>query len=248
MIAAAAFAVVVPALDEADLIGSCVTSVRAALRHVGAELGAPGVLVVAADSCRDGTEAAAAAAWRSAGPERAGERLVIHRGQWRCVGRARAAGTELALRHLTGRRGAVGEEAVWIGNTDADTEVPGDWLAAQHDLAADGWDAVAGVIDVEDFSGHPAHAESVFRRTYLLHADGTHPHVHGANLGVRASTYRAAGGWHPLGLSEDHDLWRRIGEAGGRRTSSTALVVRTSGRPFGRAAGGFADTLREVVA
>ena len=39
--------------------------------------------------------------------------------------------------------------------------------------------------------------------------DGTHRHVHGANLGVRADLLDAVGGWRRLHTGEDHDLWQR---------------------------------------
>ena len=48
--------------------------------------------------------------------------------------------------------------------------------------------------------------KSRFRMTYQINTDGTHPHVHGANLGMRADAYLAAGGWNPLPTAEDHDL------------------------------------------
>jgi cellulose synthase/poly-beta-1,6-N-acetylglucosamine synthase-like glycosyltransferase len=77
--------------------------------------------------------------------------------------------------------------------------------------------------------------------------DVTHPHVHGANLGIRADAYLDAGGWSDLALAEDHCLWGRVRACGWRVASSVACVVTTSGRLNGRAQGGFADTLRKMV-
>jgi hypothetical protein len=41
----------------------------------------------------------------------------------------------------------------------------------------------------------------------VTYEDGTHPHVHGANLGIRADAYSDAGGWNDLTVAEDHCLW-----------------------------------------
>ena len=85
----------------------------------------------------------------------------------------------------------------------------------------------------------------------MIHPDGSHPHVHGANLGVRADAYLKAGGWSHVETGEDHDLWSRLTEAGLRRLSSSAITVLTSGRRVGRAPNGFAEALaahNELVA
>jgi hypothetical protein len=79
---------------------------------------------------------------------------------------------------------------------------------------------------------------------YLAMPDGTHAHVHGANLGVRADAYVDAGGWPQLALAEDHCLWLRIKARGWPVIAASASIVCTSGRLVGRAMGGFADTLR----
>jgi hypothetical protein len=82
-----------------------------------------------------------------------------------------------------------------------------------------------------------------FRKTYLIHPDGSHPHVHGANLGVRADAYLRAGGWQSLATAEDHDLWNRLLEIGSSRRSIGHMTVLTSGRRIGRAPRGFAGAL-----
>jgi hypothetical protein len=97
-------------------------------------------------------------------------------------------------------------------------------------------------VDVDHFTEHRTIVESRFRMTYQINADGTHPHVHGANLGVRADAYRIAGGWHALQTAEDHDLWRRLCAAG-NHLSDASLQVITSGRRVGRAPLGFAGAL-----
>ncbi len=81
--------------------------------------------------------------------------------------------------------------------------------------------------------------EARFRLSYTIHPDGSHPHVHGANLGVRADAYLRAGEWNALETAEDHDLWGRLPN----RLSTARIEVVTSGRRQGRAPSGFAGAL-----
>jgi hypothetical protein len=131
----------------------------------------------------------------------------------------------------------------WLANTDADCVVPSTWLRDQIDFAASGIEAVAGIISVDSFEEHGPEVPALFHTTYSIHADGTHPHIHGANLGIRADRYLAVGGWADLKTAEDHDLWGRLRQTGGRLLSSAQLRVVTSGRRVGRAPSGFAGAL-----
>ncbi len=67
--------------------------------------------------------------------------------------------------------------------------------------------------------------------------------MHGANLGVRASAYREAGGFAPLALHEDVDLVARVKASGRPWVASDRVRVSTSGRTTGRVIGGFATFL-----
>jgi hypothetical protein len=98
-------------------------------------------------------------------------------------------------------------------------------------------------VDVDNFDEHEPEVAERFRRSYLIGTDGTHPHVHGANLGVRADAYCCAGGWRDLRTAEDHDLWRRLIDVGAAIASTARIEVITSGRRQGRAPHGFADAL-----
>jgi hypothetical protein len=154
------------------------------------------------------------------------------------VGRTRALAAETALRRYRGplRR-------CWLANTDADCCVPESWLVDQLAIASQDVDVIAGTVDVDSFSDHGAGVDEQFRKTYLIHPDGSHPHVHGANLGVRADAYLRAGGWQSLATAEDHDLWNRLLEIGSSRRSIGHMTVLTSGRRIGRAPRGFAGAL-----
>ena len=154
------------------------------------------------------------------------------------VGVARAAGTRLMLERYAGAL-----TRCWIANTDADCIVPPAWLRTQLDIADRGTEAIAGTVSVDNFSEHRQEVAARFRASYLIDPNGSHPHVHGANLGVRADAYIRAGGWSDFTTAEDHDLWKRLARIGARRQSTSSVTVETSGRRKGRAPNGFADAL-----
>lgn len=220
--------VLIPARDEEDLLPRCLRSVLAARRALYNE--ATCDIVVAIDRS---TDASFAIAKRMLGD--VGSVIRCDAGM---VGLARAEAARLALqrqRHPASR--------IWLANTDADCCVPQTWLTDQLEMARAGVEAVAGIVDVDSFDEHDRMVPQRFRSTYELRPDGTHPHVHGANLGVRADAYIRAGGWAELCTAEDHDLWRRLAATSAVRRSPTSLQVLTSGRREGRAPMGFADAL-----
>lgn len=221
-------AVLIPARNEEALLPRCLQSVL-----LSARLLPPGVttdIIVAADCCNDATERIASQLLRGNGivlPVAAGN-----------VGAARAEAARAAL-----KRSGVPAAQCWLANTDADCEVPETWLLRQLGLAQQGCAAVAGIVDVDCFTEHLAIVEDRFRSSYLTYEDGTHPHVHGANLGVRVDVYLQAGGWAALETAEDHDLWGRLRAVSPLCLSDTGLQVVTSGRRVGRAPLGFAGAL-----
>jgi hypothetical protein len=154
------------------------------------------------------------------------------------VGHARALAAQVALQRYSGQT-----RCCWLANTDADCCVPKTWLLDQLLLAEQGLETIAGIVDVDSFEEHEIGTELQFRNRYIIHQDGSHPHVHGANLGVRADVYLRSGGWKGLASAEDHDLWNRLIKTAGRRISTATVKVLTSGRRTGRAPNGFADAL-----
>ena len=222
------FAVLIPARDEEDLVVRCLSSVDAARLRL--PTGVTSDVVLVSDSSNDGTVTQARRILGDSGI--VVEATIGH------VGGARALAAQVALERYAGPY-----ELCWLANTDADCEVPGDWLVNQLAIAAKGFAAVAGIVDVDSFTEHDPQVETRFRQTYLIHSDGTHPHVHGANIGVRADAYLSAGGWKNLATAEDHDLWNRLKHVGHNRFSDGSLQVMTSGRRRGRAPLGFATAL-----
>ncbi len=221
--------VVVPAHDEEDTLDACLVGLRTAAAAV-ADRARVAVLVVL-DTCRDRSESVA----RHHG-------VGIVRVAARNVGCARAAGaTALLSRH--------GGAPVWLAGTDADSVVRPGWLAAHLDACEQGWDALVGTVEVTDWTAHRPSTEARYVRRYAHGADELgHRHVHGANLGVRASAYRAVGGFAPLVSGEDVDLVARLDRAGHRVRRDHAVPVATSARLDGRAPSGFAGHLRALVA
>ena len=159
----------------------------------------------------------------------------------RRVGTARAAGMKELLRLTAGPDPA----AIWLATTDADTVVPPGWLQRQVAHADAGWDVVLGTVTVADWSEHPPHVPAAFAARYES-GDRPHPHVHGANIGIRASAYRAAGGFRPLRTAEDHALLAAAAEAGCTILPAGDVTVETSGRRQARAPHGFSHLLRTL--
>jgi cellulose synthase/poly-beta-1,6-N-acetylglucosamine synthase-like glycosyltransferase len=229
-----AVAVGIPARDEADRIEACVRSVVAAVRH----LRRPAAIVVAADRCRDATAAVAAAALRHAGPDVVTAVVPVEHG---CVGPARQAACAHAVSVLDRP-----PERIWLATTDADTVVGPTWLADQWRWVARGADGVAGLVEVDTWH----HLQPAARQRWLSLVDGAdggrafgHGHVHGANLGIRASVWARSGGFPARASAEEHALWRAARAGGAWLVGAPDVVVRTSGRLDGRAPDGFADLL-----
>lgn len=225
--------VVIPARNEAGSIVECLDSIDRALAA------APAVdsswIVVVADSCSDQT--ASLARRRLAGRGKVIECSVAS------PGTARRLGAAEVLSHFAIRR----PSDVWIANTDADSRVGEDWISHHLHLASRGFCGVAGIVRITSIEGHDERAVSEFLAGYAVYDDGTHPHVHGANLGIRADAYLDAGGWSDLTVAEDHCLWSRVRNRGWLTIASVGGVVFTSGRLHGRATDGFADTLRRKL-
>jgi glycosyltransferase involved in cell wall biosynthesis len=215
--------VVVPAHNEEEYMPACL----AALRQAAGSVRIPVYLLVVADTCTDETAAVAAAR---------GAQVIEIRA--RNVGAARAAGLARLLRGTAGTDPA----AVWLATTDADTVVPSGWLCRQLSYAAQGWDVVLGTVAVTDWGEHPPHVPTAFAAMYEF-GEGPHPHVHGANLGIRASAYRAAGGFRPLPTAEDHALLAAATEAGCQVLQASDITVETSARRQARAPRGFSHLL-----
>jgi hypothetical protein len=111
-------------------------------------------------------------------------------------------------------------------------------------------DLVLGTVELRTDAGFDQ-AAAAWRHEYhgLIGADGQHPHVHGANLGVRADAYLAGGGFPAVAAREDVRLAEAV-RAMSRYGSVTTTMspVTTSDRRIGRAPYGVAADLRRIAA
>jgi glycosyltransferase involved in cell wall biosynthesis len=228
MSAAWQVAVLIPARNEELLLARCLESVIRAIHTLPATVRATIVLV--SDCSTDRTA--------EIGYSLIGRHGTVLHTCAGTVGTARALAASYAIAKTTAPL-----SNLWLANTDADCVVPYGWLRDQIDHAASGIEAVAGIVAVDSFEEHGREVPARFHASYSIHADGTHPHIHGANLGVRADRYGEVGGWADLKTAEDHDLWGRLRRTGVRQLSCARLQVVTSGRRVGRAPNGFAGAL-----
>ncbi|THJ67994.1 glycosyltransferase [Arthrobacter echini] len=219
-------AVVVPARDEEEWLPACLAALDTARKHLLTTVpGIPVSVTVVLDRCSDG----------SARATRSVPGVSALAGDFGSVGAARDAGVRFALARshaLPGR--------TWLANTDADTLVPRNWLVRQHQLAGH-YDLVLGTVR-PTLTADNAERWRLWSSAYV--PDDGHPHVHGANLGIRGSTYRELGGFAPLAADEDVDLVRRAKIGGVRWIASGELQVTTSSRTVGRVEAGFSTYLR----
>lgn len=215
--------VVVPAHEEQALLPGCL----AALAVAAAQDGVPPVrVVVIADACSDATAAVA----RAAG-------VQVIEVDVRSAGAARRLGLDSLV--VSSR---LPVRALWLATTDADSRVPPTWFVDQLLLHEQGWDAVAGTVAVDDWSGQRDGVAARFADRYAWSGE-RHPHVHGANLSLSAAAYVDVGGFPPLALAEDHALVAALEEQGLRVARHASNPVLTSGRADPRCAGGFGALL-----
>lgn len=225
--------VVIPAHNEEGTIERCIRSVSRSC-EASFRCDKPWIVIVA-DQCTDLTVSRA-----SRMLEEGGEVIEC---AVRSPGSARRLGAAAVLRHFRGDD----TRHLWLANTDADTHVPLDWLQTHLQHADADVGGVAGIVEL-DSEGTRSDVRELYHKTYRVDSDGTHRHVHGANLGIRGDAYLDVGGWKDLTVSEDHCLWNRLLSRGWPVKSPASSVVMTSGRLHGRATGGFADTLRRELA
>ena len=211
--------VVVPAHNEERLLPSCLAAIdRAAAEIPDIEVAVEVVL----DACTDATSRVI--------PPHVG--TVIR--STKSVGAARRAGF---ARHLQ----ADVDGRTWFATTDADSEVPADWLVSHLASADRGSDVFVGTIRPKSWESWSPHTAELFEQRY--DADDGHHHIHGANLGVRADAYRRVGGFAEVSGNEDVDLVRRLLTMGAVVDRSARAPVLTSTRADGRTDTGFAAYL-----
>ncbi len=226
MTAIDAVAVVIPARDEERLLPRCLAALGGAIDELVRSRPRITVrTVVVADRSTDGTLMIVEADERV-------EAVVVEHGN---VGAARRAGAAYVLGDAQSRT-----SRTWLVTTDADSIVPRDWLVRHVEHAEHGADAVVGTVTPEFDDLSP---EQIQAWTATHPAGRPNGHVHGANLGVRASAYLAVDGFRPGAVGEDADLVARVASRGYTVVPSGAVDVMTSSRVTARAPGGYASWL-----
>jgi hypothetical protein len=222
--------VVVPAHDEAELLGRQLTAITSAVRYAAwLRPRTVASTTVVLDSCTDASSDVAAGF------------SDVHavEAELGCVGLARRLGVAVAR-----GRHDLDPETTWVACTDADSVVPHDWLSGQLELAAAGSRLVLGTVWPDATELEAARLRRWWARHHLR--DG-HPYVHGANLGFALDAYDLVGGFRGLPIGEDVDLVERMRAVGIRWTATSRLPVLTSGRLGGRAPAGFASYLMALL-
>jgi hypothetical protein len=149
--------------------------------------------------------------------------------------------------------------------TDADSRVPPDWIARYAALLDGGCDAVAGLAQLspDDHGDLPVSLmhRSAMEDRYANLLDELeslidplahdpwprHYSASGANMAVRADVMRTLDDFPDVPCGEDRRLNAMLERADRRVRHDTRTSVFTSGRLFGRAPGGKAETLRHRV-
>jgi len=172
------------------------------------------------------------------------------------AGNARRAAMDMAETWLM-ERGPGGV----ILTTDADSEVPADWVANNLAAVDSGADAVLGHIALDEegeLLPEALHRRGCLEGAYetlltelssLLDPIASNPWPHhatisGASLAVTVEAYRRVGRLPRVPLGEDKALVAELLRHDARIRFSPGIQVITSGRVNGRAPGGVADTLR----
>ncbi len=224
-----AMAVVIPVHNEEGLLGACLDSVRRAIVLAGVT----SLVVVVLDRCTDNSDEVAAV-YTGVMP------LIVVEGDFCSIGRVRDAGVARARRYLSGTPAS----SIWLANTDADTVVPATWLLQQRALADAGVDLLLGTVEPGPAQPSQDRAQSLWFSEHHLREG--HPHVHGANLGIRLSELDRVGGFGNSRVGEDEGVARRVQDSHGRWRAIDTTRVITSSRRDGRAEGGFAAYLRDL--
>ena len=238
-------AVVIPAHNEDRHLDRALRAVQRAadaLNRLRPEVEV-GVTVVL-DSCTDDS-AGIMARYVAADP-----RFEVIEVRFRSAGASReagirAAGIGVSQRLPPGKQWTPQPWAgrTWLANTDADSQVPESWLVRQLEFAEAGADAVLGSVEPD-----PEGMDPELRRRWLERHpfEEDHPHIYGANFGVRASAYIAAGGFPKLAAHEDRTLVQNLRSRAFIVTATDSMRVLTSGRTQARAPRGFGAYLRTL--
>jgi glycosyltransferase involved in cell wall biosynthesis len=240
-------AVAIPVRDETEWIGKCLAALSRqsiAADHV----------VLLLNNCTDGTAEVVKAF--PAAPHRLHIVECNLEAPSASAGVARGLATKYAASLIT--------EGM-ILTTDADAEVPVNWIEANLQAIEEGADAVCGraVIDPiealfipqhlhEDDAREVAYGQLLDEIASIILPDPADPwprHTEdsGASIAITASMFRHIGGVPCLSSGEDRALIARLRLIDARVRHDPQISVVVSGRIEGRAPGGMAETIRRRI-
>lgn len=228
--------IVIPAHNEQDEILGCLDSVAQACAQVPGGLAQSTRILVVADACTDETVS------RVADFAEQHPQVTILETSFKNVGSAR----NFAWNHFKQTAEAerdVNFDLTWIAFTDADSRVPTHWLTTHLAMAEAGSDCLVGTVSPRPDTGSAALIAKWHSHHTLLE---DHPHVFGANLGIRGSYLNIIGGMPQLPLGEDAATVVAVLAAGGNVRRTDTCRVLTSARLEGRVQGGFSSFMQSL--
>jgi hypothetical protein len=231
------FGVVIPVHNEDQLVGRALASLGRAIAHAAGGGGADVGVAIVLDACRDRSGEIVAEWSRRMGRETRLQVQILEGDQGN-VGEARRMGCEALL----GQWSATAPEDVWLATTDADSEVPWNWITSQMGVRRRGAQVWVGGIGVRDWSDRSAATATAWRQQYEIECLP----IYGANFGIDAATYLQAGGFQARRSGEDRALFEQAVAIGAVIHRDPAVTVVTSGRRVARAPNGFADALNAI--
>ena len=248
-------AVAIPVKNEAERIASCLRSLSEQYAPNGDAL-PPFDVVLFVNNSDDETAAIAAALAPTLNFRLAVVNATLPP-QDASAGGARRHAMEMAARLLEAQGGPG-----LVMTTDADSRVPPNWIAATIAAIDAGADAVAGTLalDPDDEAALPASlkARGALEGRYealVCELEARldpqphdpwprHPTESGASFALTLASFRTVGGVPHQALGEDRALAAALRSSGFRIRHAPEVKIITSGRLFGRAEGGCADTMR----
>jgi len=244
--------VAIPVRDEAERIGGCLAAL--ARQSVSADH-----IVLLLNNCTDQTAEVVKNLPRA--------RHRLHMIECSLNGSRASAGfaRALAMKHAASLVDSSRNAEAVILTTDADAEVPENWIEANLRAIEQGSDAVCGmaVIDPlealliprhlhEDDAREVAYGRLLDEIASIILPDPADPwprHTEdsGASIAMTASMLRRVGGLPRQPSGEDRALIRRLRLIDARVRRDPRISVVVSGRIEGRARGGMADTMRRRI-
>lgn len=230
--------VIIPAHNEEEEILGCLDSVTRSFAQVPAEIAQFSYeILVVVDACTDGTLGLVEGF--------AGEHphVTALTTSFKNVGLARNFAWNYFMQ-MVGADCNAKFDSTWIALTDADSRVPDHWVATHLGLARAGVDCLVGTVSPRPGTGSP---ELIAKWHSCHELFENHPHVFGANLGLRGSYLEIIDGIPQLALGEDTAIVAAVLEAGGIVRRTDACRVLTSARLEGRVRGGFNTYMQSLL-